>query len=492
MLSHLPILQVVVPMLMAPFVLLIQPARLAWALTLSTSALAFAIAINLMPLAAGDNAMIYPIGGWEAPYGIELRVDSLSVLFLLIISGASTFVLLAGYQSLVSEIHEAKLNWFFGAWLLALAGLLGIVVSADAFNIFVFMEIASLASYILIAGGPNRQALPAVFKYLIMGTIGATFYLIGVGLIYIMTGTLNMSDIATKLPSVVDQTPILVAAGFISIGLALKAAIFPMHAWLPNTYSFAPNMVTAFLAACSTKIAIYVLLRVDFALFQSNLTGHLIQFKVFLIPLACMAILAGAYMAIRDSLAKKIFAWSSVGQVGYIILGAALVSHSGLTAALLHSFSHALAKGTMFIGIGLLALQAKSGELSSFAGLGRRHPLAAIAITIAGLSLVGIPGTAGFLSKWLLIQAILELPTGAVALLVVVLLSSLMSVVYLARFLETLFFSAPPVGSDTPLPHSAVTILVVLALASVYFGLAPTLPMELTTQAADNLLGYGA
>jgi multicomponent Na+:H+ antiporter subunit D len=354
------------------------------------------------------------------------------------------------------------------------------------------MEIASLASYILIAGGPNRQALPAVFKYLIMGTIGATFYLIGVGLIYIMTGTLNISDIATKLPSVVDQTPILVAAGFISIGLALKAAIFPMHAWLPNTYSFAPNMVTAFLAACSTKIAIYVLLRIDFALFQSNLTGHLLQFKVFLIPLACMAILAGAYMAMRDSLAKKIFAWSSVGQVGYIILGAALVSHSGLMAALLHSFNHALAKGTRFIGIGLLALQAKSGELSSFAGLGRRHPIVAIAITIAGLSLVGIPGTAGFLSKWLLIQAILELPSGAIALLVIVLLSSLMSVVYLARFLETLFFSAPPVGNDMPLSRSAVAILVVLALGSIYFGLAPALPMELATQAADNLLGYSA
>jgi multicomponent Na+:H+ antiporter subunit D len=204
-----------------------------------------------------------------------------------------------------------------------------------------------------------------------------------------------------------------------------------------------------------------------------------------------MAILAGAYMAMRDSLAKKIFAWSSVGQVGYIILGAALVSHSGLMAALLHSFNHALAKGTMFIGIGLLALQAKSGELSSFAGLGRRHPIVAIAITIAGLRFVGIPGTAWFLSKWLLIQAILELPSGAIALLVIVLLSSLMSVVYLARFLETLFFSAPPVGNDTPLSRSAVAILVVLALASIYFGLAPALPMELVTQAADNLLGYG-
>ena len=135
------------------------------------------------------------------------------------------------------------------------------------------MEISSLASYVLIAGGPDRRSLPAVFKYLIMGTIGATFYLIGVGLIYMMTGTLNLADMELRIHEVADQKPILAAAGFITVGLALKAAIFPLHVWLPNAYTYAPHMVTAFLAACATKVSLYVLLRFDFFVFQQNLDG---------------------------------------------------------------------------------------------------------------------------------------------------------------------------------------------------------------------------
>ena len=151
-----------------------------------------------------------------------------------------------------------------------LAGLSGILVAADAFNIFVFMEISSLASYVLIAGGPDRRALPATFKYLIMGTIGATFYLIGVGLIYMMTGTLNLADMELRIHEVADQKPILAAAGFITVGLALKAAMFPLHVWLPNAYTYAPHIVTAFMAACATKVSLYVLLRFDFFVFQEN------------------------------------------------------------------------------------------------------------------------------------------------------------------------------------------------------------------------------
>ena len=149
------------------------------------------------------------MGGWEAPNGIELRVDAFSAIVLLIVSGASFVSLLAGRSSLAADVDAERQPLFYAAWLLALAGLNGIVVSADAFNIFVFMEISSLASYILVAGGRDRRALPAAFKYLIMGTIGATFYLIGVGLIYLMTGTLNLADMEARILAVADQRPIL-------------------------------------------------------------------------------------------------------------------------------------------------------------------------------------------------------------------------------------------------------------------------------------------
>ena len=231
---HMPVLQVVVPLLIAPLVVLLQPRGLAWAAAAAASFASFAIAVSLAMGVLGGHIYYYELGGWEAPFGIALKVNAFNALMLLVLSGASTAALLAGRQSVDRQIEVHRQPLFYSAWLLALAGMAGILVSADAFNIFVFMEISSLASYVLVAGGPDRRALPAVFKYLVMGTIGATFYLIGVGLIYMMTGTLNLADMELRIHEVGDQRPILVAAAFITIGLALKAAVFPLHVWLPN------------------------------------------------------------------------------------------------------------------------------------------------------------------------------------------------------------------------------------------------------------------
>ena len=262
--SHLPALQVVTPLLAAPLVALLQPRGLAWAAATVVSLLSFCIAIALTSAVLQGATPNYHLGGWAPPHGIELSVDAFSALLLLIVTGAAALAMLAARPSIDQDIQSERQPLFYSAWLLALAGLVGIVVAGDAFNIFVFMEISSLASYVLVAGGPDRRALPSVFKYLIMGTIGATFYLIGVGLIYMMTGTLNLADMAQRIHEVGDARPILVAAGFITIGLALKAAVFPLHVWLPNAYTHAPQMVTVFLAACATKVALYVLIRFRF------------------------------------------------------------------------------------------------------------------------------------------------------------------------------------------------------------------------------------
>lgn len=487
---HYPVLQVIIPMLVAPIALLIQQRRLAWYLACATSFCAFALAVTIAQLVIGGASEAYPLGGWPAPFGIELRVDSFSAIVLIIVSGASTAALLAGYQSLAQDVDEHRANLFYSAWLLALAGLSGIVVAADAFNIFVFMEIASLASYVLIAGSSDRRALPAVFKYLIMGTIGATFYLIGVGLLYIMTGTLNLADLETRILTIDNQAPTLMAAGFISVGLALKAAIFPLHAWLPNTYNYAPHAVTAFLAACSTKVALYVFLRIDFFVFQRTLNEHAAQFSAYLLPLAILGILFGSAMAIREPLVKRLFAWSSVAQIGYIVLGASLLSHEGLSAAVLHMFNHALAKGTIFIAIIVLASQSGMLTPDAFNGLGRKSPVVGIAFVVAGLSLIGIPGTAGFVSKWLLIEAILKYQGESLILLVVVLASSLMTVVYVGKVCESLFFKTSKTATPQALPILAVVILLILSTANLAFGLAPGLPYELANRAASLLLEH--
>src|SRR5210317_238507 len=394
-------------MLSAPLVMLLKPSGLARAAAVAASLFAFVIAIAMTMSVLDGNVYTYRMGSWPAPYGIELTVDRFSALLLLIVTGASTFALLAGRRSIDSDIDESRQPLFYSAWLLALAGLSGIPVAADAFNIFVFMEISSLASYVIIAGGSDRRALPAVFKYLIMGTIGATFYLIGIGLIYLMTGTLNLADMELRIHEVADQRPILVAAGFITIGLALKAAVFPLHVWLPNAYTYAPNAVTVFLAACATKVSLYLLLRFDFFVFQPNLVGHDVQFSYFLMPLAVLAILIGSGVALFERNLKRLLAYSSIAQIGYILLGASLVSLAGLTASVLHMFNHALAKGALFLAVAALATRCSGVRLENISGAARSMPWTMGAFVVAGLSLIGVCGTGGFVSKWCRISAAL-------------------------------------------------------------------------------------
>jgi multicomponent Na+:H+ antiporter subunit D len=490
--NHLPALQVVVPMLTAPILMLLRDARLCWVAGLLTSGMSFAVAVALTSAVLAGADISYAMGGWAAPYGIELRVDELSAVLLLVTTGASTLALLAGRVSLVEQVGASRQPLFLTAWLLALAGLVGILVSGDAFNIFVFMEISSLATYILVAGGPNRRALPAVFKYLITGTVGATFYLIGVGMVYMMTGTLNISDMEVRLASVADTNLVYVAAGFITIGLALKAAIFPLHAWMPNAYTFAPHVVTVFIAACSTKISLYVLLRMDFFVFQKNLVDHELQFAFFLMPLAVLGILFGSIAAIFEQNIKRVLAFSSVAQLGYILLGASLVSVAGFNASVLHLFNHALAKTALFLAVACLGMRFARLRIREVQGAGRQMPWTLTAFAVAGLSLIGIPGTAGFVSKWALITAVLEKGALGVALVVLIVVSSLLAIVYIGRIVERLWFGEPP--GDNPAVREAPALMLAVTWlavgANIWFGLDASLTGELAGRAAEDFLRH--
>ena len=489
---HLPALQVIVPMLTAPLVMLLKPAGLARAAATAASLFAFAIAIAMTIGALDGHIYTYRMGAWPAPYGIELAVDRFSALLLLIVTGASTFALLAGSRSVDADIDTSRQPLFYAAWLLALAGLTGIPVAADAFNIFVFMEISSLASYVIIAGGADRRALPAVFKYLIMGTIGATFYLIGIGLIYLMTGTLNLADMELRIHEVADQKPILVAAGFITIGLALKAALFPLHVWLPNAYTYAPNAVTVFLAACSTKVSLYLLLRFDFFVFQGNLDGHDVQFAYFLMPLAVLAILIASGVALFEKNIKRLLAYSSIAQIGYILLGASFVTVAGLTASAVHLFNHALAKGALFLAVGCLATSCLGVRLPDLGGVAKRMPWTSAAFIVAGFSLIGIPGTAGFITKWYLITAALEQGSLGIALVAILVISSLMAVIYIWRIVETIYFAEPTadLSAVREAPPMMLVVTWAAALANLYFGLVPEVPITLAASAAETLLEH--
>lgn len=491
--EHLPALAVVIPLIAAPIVTLLRVPRLPWLTAAVASAVGFAVAMQIALAVAGGQTLIYEMGGWPAPFGITLRVDSFSALMLLIVSGASVVALAAGRESLEADVEEGRAPLFYAAWLLVVAGLSGIVVTGDAFNVFVFMEISSLGSYILVASGRDRRALMASYQYLVMGTIGATFYLIGVALLYMSTGTLDLVDLEARLSEMDSFQPLLIASGFITVGLCLKAAVFPMHGWLSNAYGFAPNVVTVFLAACSAKVALYLLIRLDFSLFHHLLEGHDWMLTSFLRPLAVLALILASLSAIQERDIKRMLAYSSVAQVGYILLGASFLDVNGVTGAVAHLFNHALAKGTAFLAVVALGLRLGVLDLDRMRGAARRMPLAFAAFVIAGLSLIGVPGTAGFVTKYFLILAALDAGAIGALMLIAVLVSSLLAVIYIWRVVEVAL--QPPVDDDIePLGNGyRVAVLVALlgAAANVWFGIAPSLPLELAGQAARDLLEQG-
>jgi multicomponent Na+:H+ antiporter subunit D len=342
---------------------------------------------------------------------------------------------------------------------------------------------------VLISLGKDRRALTAAFQYLIMGTIGATFYLIGVGLLYAMTGTLNMADLAQRLPAVSDTRTVHAAFAFLVIGIGVKAAVFPLHLWLPNAYCYAPSVVTAFLAATATKVSIYVVLRIVFTIFGPAYSFEAIEFDLVMIPLALAAMLLASTTAIFQNDVKRLLAYSSVAQIGYMVLGISLGTVTGVTAGIVHLFNHAMIKGGLFLALGCVFVTLGSVQLRDMAGLARRMPWTMAAFVIGGLSLIGVPLTTGFISKWVLIQAALE--QGMWFLAVVVVVSSILAVVYVWRVVETAYFRPVPKGtaevSEAPLAMLIPTWL--LILANVYFGVDTSLTLGVARRAAETLLG---
>ncbi|SDZ80543.1 monovalent cation/H+ antiporter subunit D family protein [Microbulbifer marinus] len=493
MLSHLPILQVILPLVAAPSCLIIRRATLVWLFTLGVCLAALAVSALLLQQVYTTGPISYALGGWDAPWGIEYRIDLLNAWVLLIVSGLSSAVIAAAHSSIARELAAGRQMLFYTLYLLCFAGLLGIVATGDVFNVFVFLEISSLSSYALLALGRDRRALWASFQYLIMGTIGATFILIGIGFLYMMTGTLNMADLAARLPAVSGTTTVLAAFAFIFVGICLKLALFPMHLWLPNAYSYAPSIVTAFLAATATKVALYLLLRFTVTVFGVDFALASLPLELLLIGLGLAGVFAASAVAIYQVDIKRMFAYSSVAQVGYMVVGIGIGTATALQATLLHLFNHALMKGGLFLALAGLVYQVGGCRIDSFRGLGRTMPWTMAAIAIGGISLIGMPLTVGFVSKWYLVAAAIDAGLWWVAILVV--LGSLLAVLYVWRLVEAGYLQSPPealamIRREAPLGLLLPTWL--LIAANLYFGVDTRLPVAVTAAASQFLLGGAA
>ena len=486
--SHLPALQVVVPLVAAPVCVLLRLSRAAWLVAMAASLFAVAGSWTLLESVLAEGPVSYLLGSWAAPWGIEYRVDETNAWVMFVVSVISAVSLVFARRSVEREVETDRIYLFYTAWLLCLAGLLGMAITADAFNVFVFLEISSLSSYVLISLGTRREALVAALRYLVLGTVGATFFLIGVGLLYQVTGTLNMADLAERLSDLGPHRTVTTAFGFLAVGIAVKSAVYPLHTWLPNAYAFAPSPVSAFLAGTATKVSLYLLLRFLFTVFGHEfVVGGPVPLLLALTGVA--ALVAASAAAVRQDDAKRLLGFSSVAQIGYLVLGMSLLSTPGVAASLIHLFSHALMKTALFICLGAIAYRIGSVRIEDMAGIARRMPWTAAALVVAGLSLIGVPLTAGFVGKWYLVVAALE--TGWWPVAAAMLIASLIAVAYVWKIVEALYFR-PPTAKTAAAREAPVSMVVsawVLAGANIWFGIDTSLPIRVANRAAAALLG---
>ncbi len=432
--------------------------RLAPALALTAAGVAAALSLGGLGVVLAQGPLRYRLGGWAPPIGIEFVLDPLSAFVASVVTVVAFAVLLHSPPVVARETPDRVVPYYTMV-LIFLTGLTGMVLTGDLFNLYVFLEIASLSSYSLLALG-NRRAPVSAFRYLVLGTAGGSFYLFGLAFLYLQAGSLNMADLGAILPLVPNRSAVVVGLVFMALGMGLKMALFPLHGWLPDAYTNAASTSTALIAPIGTKVAAYVLLRLFFFVLDPDFSRHDLPLLTALGYLGAAGVIWGSVMAITKSELKRMLAYSSVAQVGYIALGIGLGSPLGFIGAVLHTLNHACMKACLFLVSANLRLRQAHTHIPRFdQGLRRAMPWSMAAFTLAALSMIGLPPTAGFFSKWYLALAALEQSNWL--FLGVLLASSLLNAVYFFRVLERVYLmkgpeepdAAPPADGALPPPR---------------------------------------
>lgn len=470
--SQLPVL-LLLPLLFGAVIAVLAGmwrAAAAQAVAVTATATAFSVAVVSVIHVVQHGPVNHELGGWPPPIGIEYILDPLSAYLVLIV----TFIglLISIYPvSAAFDVTPPRGSPLYPLVLLLLAGLVGVILSGDLFHLFVFLEIYAISTYALVSLGGQR-AVFASFRYLLLGTLGSGLYLLGVGFVYFSTGTLNMADAAARLPAIADSPTALAALGLIVLGLALKMALFPLHIWLPDAHSYSPPGVAALLAAVQVKAGAYALIRILYDVFQPSFLGSGgLPVGLALTWFGAAGIVVGSILAIRQTDIKRMLAYSTVAQLGYIGIGIGLGTPLALVGALLHVLNHALMKSGLFLVAGGIIQRTGLKTISRFAGLGAKMPWTMAGFAVVAASMVGIPPTAGFFSKFYLVWATVEHGSWVIAIVIVG--SSVLTLAYFVRLFEQIFVLKPAedvvAQATEPQPRIVATVSV-LAIAVIAVG----------------------
>ncbi len=476
--KHLPLLVILIPLcgaLLCP--LLGKLSRNVGKRTVICALFAAVVcaALQLVQVVRGGAALHYWLGGWKPPYGIEFVIDGINAPIILLVAVISFLTALYSCPFEETDTHTTTRVSLYYTTLACLAiGLLGMASTGDAFNFYVFMEITALAGYGLIAAGEGKGPI-AAFRYLLMGTVGASMYLLGVGFLYAQTGTLNMADLTLRLNGNMDSSLVILAIGCMIVGFGIKMALFPFHGWQPAAHSYAHEGADPMIAGIMIKIPAYAMIRFFYGIFKGQ--GEALEyFLLILSVLAVCGVLYGSLKALRYDVYNKLLAYSSIGQVGYIAMGIALGNYYGLVGALLHIISHAFMKSGLFYTSGALKFKYGIHNTPAMGQVYREMPVTGATMTVCALSMIGLPPFAGFFSKWYL--ALGAIQKGQYLFVAALILSSLLSAIYFFRLLEHVFMDPKKERRDkypkAELPWQMLVPVLTAGLVIVGLGLFHT------------------
>ncbi|NQT24602.1 NADH/ubiquinone/plastoquinone (complex I) [candidate division KSB1 bacterium] len=404
---------IAIPLLSAFLISLIAGKKDYWAILLSTVAGASLLILSIYSMIVQNGeTLVYEMGFWKVPIGIVLVQDALTCLMLVLVSLISFTSLLYSVQ----YIQHMDRNWkYYALFMLLVTGMNGVIITGDLFNLFVFMEIALLSAFALVAYGGKAEEYEAAFKYAVMGALSSILVLVGIAILYSATSTLTMAKIAEKVPSL-DPKLLFWVGGIFLAGLGLKAAIMPFHAWLPDAHSSAPAPISAMLSGVLIKVlGIYAMIRLYFNVFGAPE----LYMNIFLV-LGAISIILGGLLSVVQWDMKRLLAYSSVSQIGYILVGLGIGTELGILGAIFHLFSHAIFKSLLFYNAGAVEMALGTRDLRKMGFLGKVMPVTSATSLVGGLAISGIPPFNGFISKLIIIIALIKADAPVYAILAII------------------------------------------------------------------------
>ncbi|HIE65304.1 MAG: proton-conducting transporter membrane subunit [Nitrospira sp.] len=478
--THLLVLPILIPLGTGILLLLLRVNPLGRRVVIGFSGLSILVTDIVLLTSIYQNGIhSYRVGGWSAPFGIVMVGDLLSGIMLMLASVIALSALSYSFGYLKTDAQQALFHpLFFFLW----TGTNGAFLTGDIFNLFVMFEVMLMSIYALLVMLGEKKQIEAGFKLVTMGLFTSALFLAAAGGIYAFAGTLNMADLALKIKPHVDH-PLVSAIAMLFIGVfGLKAAMMPFHFWLPDVHSAAPTPISAMLSGILIKVGVYAIIRV-FCLIFVDLQGY---FQGFILTMACITMFVGALGAVAQTDLKRLLAYSSISQIGYILMGVGFFTVGGMSAALFYIISHGVIKSSLFLAAGILKKMRGSTEMSDHGDMINTSPAFTIIFFIGVISLGGIPPSGGFFMKFQLIKAGLD---GAFYIPVIVaFIVSLMTLFYLFRSWQKICLSGPPQGSPLATPSVKLLIPVgILAMLCLALGLAASPVSALTQAAAEQL-----